>query len=59
MTPSQAQQLRELSMLFKEGKASPTDIKELSELLALINGHSEHMNHHENHHDTEMTDLIM
>ncbi len=55
MTPSQAKQLRQLSMLFKEGKASPDDIKELSDLLALINGHSDNMNHHQ----TEMTGCRM
>jgi hypothetical protein len=58
MTPSQAKQLQELSILFKEGKASPSHIKELSELLALINGNNYEMKVHEHNHDTELTGFI-
>jgi len=55
MTPSQAKKLRVLSALFKEGKASPQDIKELSELLALINSYDENMSNSKNYHDTNIT----
>jgi hypothetical protein len=57
MTPSQAKKLRVLSALFKEGKASPQDIKELSELLALINSYDENMSDNKNHHDTNITKI--
>ncbi len=57
MTPSQAKKLRVLRVLFKEGKASPQDIKELSELLALINSYDENMSDNKNHHDTNTTEI--
>jgi len=42
MSPAQQKKLQELSLIFSEGKASPKQIKELSELLAQINKvHSE------------------
>lgn len=37
MSPAQQKKLQELSLIFSEGKASPKQIKELSELLAQIN----------------------
>lgn len=43
MTPSQIKELRELSLLFKQGKARPDHIKKLSALLANINSHSEEL----------------
>jgi len=37
MSPEQLKTLQKLSQLFEEGRAGPTQIKQLSELLALIN----------------------
>jgi len=41
MTPLQMSELRKLSNLFREGKAQPEDIRQLSELLAAINSNVE------------------
>ncbi|PCI59151.1 MAG: hypothetical protein COB35_12050 [Gammaproteobacteria bacterium] len=43
MTPTQMKELRELSLLFKQGKANPSSIKKLSELLANINSNTEEL----------------
>jgi len=37
MSPSQQKKLQELSLIFSQGKASPKQIQQLSELLAQIN----------------------
>ncbi len=37
MSPEQLKKLQELRNVFENGIASPTDIKELSDLLTLIN----------------------
>lgn len=37
MTPTQQKKLQELSIIFSQGKASPKQIQQLSELLAQIN----------------------
>ncbi len=37
MSPSQQKQLNELSLIFSQGKATPKQIQQLSELLAQIN----------------------
>jgi len=37
MSPDQLKKLQELRKVFENGIASPSDIKELSELLTLIN----------------------
>jgi len=37
MSPAQQKKLQELSLVFSQGKASPKQIKQLSELLAQIN----------------------
>ncbi|WP_448569642.1 hypothetical protein [Thalassotalea ganghwensis] len=37
MSPEQLAKLRQLSELFEQGSAGPEQIKELSELLAVIN----------------------
>lgn len=41
MSPEQLKQLQNLSRLFEQGTAGPSQIKQLSELLALINNHEE------------------
>mgnify|MGYP001040968338 CR=1 FL=1 len=41
MSPEQLKQLQKLSRLFEEGIAGPDQIKQLSELLAMINNHEE------------------
>jgi len=43
MTPIQMKELHKLSNLFKEGKAQPRDIKQLSELLSVINSNVEEL----------------
>ncbi len=48
MSPSQQKQLNELSLIFSQGKASPKQIQQLSELLAQINKVFEHPPNHEN-----------
>ncbi|MEW6989049.1 hypothetical protein AADZ91_00055 [Colwelliaceae bacterium 6441] len=40
MSPEQLITLKNLSQLFKDGVAGPDQIKQLSELLALINNHT-------------------
>lgn len=37
MSPEQLKMLQNLSQMFEEGRAGPTQIKQLSELLSLIN----------------------
>jgi len=37
MSPAQQKKLQELSLIFSQGKASPKQIQQLSELLAQIN----------------------
>jgi predicted ATPase len=41
MSPEQLSKLQKLSKLFEEGIAGPDQIKQLSELLAIINHRSE------------------
>ncbi len=41
MSPEQLITLQNLSLLFREGRAGPEQIKQLSELLASINHHNE------------------
>jgi len=41
MTPTQMSELRKLSNLFRQSKAQPEDIRQLSELLAVINSNEE------------------
>jgi hypothetical protein len=37
MSPAQQKKLQELSLIFSQGKATPTQIQQFSELLAQIN----------------------
>lgn len=41
MSPEQLKMLQELSQIFEQGRAGPKQIKELSDLLALINRQDE------------------
>jgi len=41
MSPEQLKKLQRLSQLFQDGLAGPDQIKQLSELLAIINHHAE------------------
>ena len=41
MSPEQLKKLQALSQLFEEGEAGPSQIKQLSELLAVINRRQE------------------
>lgn len=47
MSPSQQKKLQELSLIFSQGKASPKQIQQLSELLAQINRVNEQSLNHE------------
>ncbi len=49
MSPDQQQKLQELSLIFSQGKASPKQIQQLSELLAQINQVYEQSINHEHH----------
>ena len=48
MSPAQQKKLQELSVIFSQGKASPKQIQQLSELLAQINRVHEQQPNHEN-----------
>jgi len=48
MSPVQQKKLQELSFVFSQGKASPKQIQQLSELLAQINRVFEQSNHEHN-----------
>ena len=41
MSPEQLKMLQELSQMFEQGRAGPQEIKDLSDLLALINRQEE------------------
>ena len=46
MSPAQQKKLQELSIIFSQGKASPKQIQQLSDLLAQINRvHEQSLNH--------------
>lgn len=48
MSPEQLKRLQHLSQLFAQGQAGPDQIKQLSDLLASINHHSDPERDHEN-----------
>ncbi len=55
MTPDQVKELHQLSHYFSEGEATPAHIKKLSELIVLINSHSDDDDYSLSDHVTHST----